>query len=215
MPPDAMLASIWQHIIPLIIDSVQDACDAYERTGKPNGDNFATAYTFGTGCFGYLDSRVDQLLKESSGFKVESVFGITRIVWEEDGVAFRFHLNRVDPDSRLFKSGNGIKAVLREKWRQGWLLPEAEARSLAPDGFVHNLGYDASPENGLGRITLDRIRHLSGIDYEVKTLHEFKLDHDGPGTGALKDGPHSAPERIPRAAPSYNPPHDAGRASSE
>lgn len=215
MPPAAMLAGIMQHIVPLIIDSVQDACDAYDRTGKPNGDNFATAYTFGTGCFGYLDSRVDQLLKDDSGFKVESVNNITRIVWTSEEAVFRFHLNRVEPDSRLFKSGNGIKAVLREKWRQCWLFPEDEARSLAPDGYIHNLGYDASPENGLGRITLDRIRHLSGADYEVKTLYEFELDHDDPGKGSRMDAAHHDPERIRRASPSYNPPHGADRASSE
>lgn len=210
-----MLEKIRKHIIPLIIESVSDATDAYDITKKDNGDNFSDAYTFGTSCYGILKNRIQALLPRDAGFELEIFNNVLRIAWHGNDDVFRFHVYKVDALTRLFKGGNSVKTELRDKWRQCWLLSEASAKALAPDGYVNNLGYDASIESGLGSITIDKIRHLSGNEYEVETLHKFDLDHDEPGRGMKKDSMSSSPEKIRRSSPAYDPSPDAGKAVSE
>lgn len=80
---------------------------------------------------------------------------------------------------------------------------------------MNNLGYDASIENGLGSVTIDRIRHISGNEYEIETLYKFEMDHAGRDSGMKKDSMHSAPEKIRRGAPAYDPSPGSGNAVSE
>lgn len=210
-----MLERIREHIIPLIIESVIDACAAYDSTERPNGDNFSSPYTFGTGCYGILRSRLERCLDDDSCFRLESINGVARIIWQNREEIMRFFIYKVDALTRIPNGAGSVKSELRQPWIQGWLSPEFEQKALAPHGYVINLGFDASIENGIGDITLDRLRHLSGNEYEVVTLHKFEIDYYGPGRGSKKTAIRAKPEKIRRSAPAYDPYHDSSRAVSE
>lgn len=210
-----MLERIRRYIIPLIIESVIDACAAYDSTERPNGDNFSSPYTFGTGCYGILRNRLERCLDEDTGFRLEFVNGVARILWQEREETLGFFVYKVDALTRIPNGAGSVKSELRQPWLQCWLSPEFEQRALAPRGYAINLGFDASIENGLGGITLDRLRHRSGAEYEVETLYKFEIDCDSSDRGFEKGMGHAEPERIPRSSPAYDLSPASTRAASE
>lgn len=87
-----MLEKIRRHIPPLMIESVIDACATYDSAERPNGDNFSSPHTFGTGCYGILRSRLERCLDEDSGFRLEFVNGVARVIWQEGAETLRFYI---------------------------------------------------------------------------------------------------------------------------
>lgn len=143
-----LLERIHEHIIPLIIESVIDACAAYDSTERPNGDNFSSPYTFGTD--GILRSRLERCLNEASCFRLEMPNGVARIIWQEGDETLRFFIYKVDALTRIPNGAGSVKSELRQPCVQCWLSPEFAQKALAPSGYALNLGFDASIENGLG-----------------------------------------------------------------
>lgn len=117
--------------------------------------------------------------------------------------------------TRIPNGAGSVKSELRQPWIQCWLSPEFEQKALAPHGYVINLGFDASIESGIGHITLDRLRHISGNEYDVETLHKFEIDYDGLGRVLKQTASRTKPEKIQRSSPAYEPYPDSSRAVSE
>lgn len=207
MASDLMLERIMDQVIPHVIAGIQDAGAAYSATATADGDNFSDSRIYGLACYWLIQNRLVDLLPEDSGFKILRNKNILRLVWNDGFRDFVFLILKVGKDTRFFTGAKSVKAELQQQARQCQLMPEMEKYDIAPNGYVNNLGYDASCANGLGAITLDRIRHKGGDEFEVETIYEFALsDESGEKVESLN--PKSPePEKIKRHSLVFNPPH--------
>lgn len=215
MASDLMLERITDQVIPHVIAGIQDAGAAYSATATADGENFSDSRIYGLACYWLIQNRLVELLPEDSGFKILRNKNILRLVWNDGSRDFVFLILKVGKDTRFFTGAKSVKAELQQQARQCPLMPEMEKYDIAPNGYVSNLGYDASCANGLGGITLDRIRHKGGDEFEVETIYRFALS-DGSWEKVESRIPESqGPEKIKRHLLTYNPTYGADEADEK
>lgn len=163
------IKQIEEKIIPHIVEAVKDGCRAFEQS--EHFDN----YLFGCACWNSLFNRINLALINDDYFNIETYSKVTKISVCNNGKIINFYVTKVDEYTRVPKAGKSIKLNAGE---QDFLSKEIEEIICQSSTAVYILGYSASTEHGLGKITFDILSTTDKKHFQATTLHTFEYEKD-------------------------------------
>lgn len=147
---------------------VQEVIEAAETTMIAQDlDQYGNRYRMGTFMWARLFTSLPQILAgdEDWDFSIKSnILTLRTIV---NGVVFKFNIPKVDPDNRVPTGSKGIKDAVKNG---EWLYLDDGLRELASSCEPLLIGYDLTPQDGLGRVTINELSPLGGKDFYSLTI---------------------------------------------
>lgn len=156
--PPAFFDMLRTEILPELLGAGEDSLAAYEQGRTPDGTSNFTNYMLGCA---YWDNFFTRLKRACAGdkslFKHSVHNNVLEVYTIIDGKRISFYVSRVQPDSRIPRSGKGIKRLLHAPIFQNQEFLSDQIREIVRHQGIYTIGVDLDAENGIGKVTFDML----------------------------------------------------------
>jgi len=156
--PPAFFDMLRTEILPELLGAGEDSLAAYEQGRTPDGTINFTNYMLGCA---YWDNSFTRLKRACVGdkslFKHSVHNNVLEVYTTIDGKRISFYISRVQPDSRIPRSGKGIKRLLHAPIFQNQEFLSDQIREIVRHQGIYTIGVDLDAENGIGKVTFDML----------------------------------------------------------
>lgn len=150
---------------------VQEIIAASETTMIAYGlDAYGNKYRVGTFIWARLFTSLPQILAEDKNWSFSTKSNVLILSTNIDGLIFNFHIPKVDSDSRVPTGAKSVKEAV--KYGE-WLFLDESLRELKSSSEPILLTYDITPQEGLGKITVNELTYMGGKDFLSVTMAEL------------------------------------------
>lgn len=151
-------------IIQEIIDASETTMIAFEL------DSYGTKYRMGTFIWNRLFTSLPQILAEDEKWTFSTKSNVLMLSTNIGGIFFNFCLPKVDPDTRIPTGAKSVKEAVKHG---EWLFLDENLREMTSSAEPILLTYDITPQDGLGKITLNELTYMGGKDFHAVTIAEL------------------------------------------
>lgn len=169
-PVTSEAAELKKRLNGIIIPEIIETCEVAMIS---NGlDEYGTNYRLGTFTWNRLFTSLPLLLADNPVWHVRTSSNVLILSTNINGLVFNFHIPKVDPHNRIPTGGSSVKMAAKDPAQCLFLSDELRENYYASAPLF--IGYDITPKNGLGTITINQLIHLGGntlISETIATLY--------------------------------------------
>ena len=132
-------------------------------------DAYGTRYRMGTFMWDRLFTSLPRILAENENWEASTKSNVLMLNTSAEGVCFNFWIPKVDSDNRVPTGAKWIKKIIKNG---EWLFLNENVREIVSAGEPLLIAYDVTPQDGLGKITINQLIH-DGKDFFSPTVVEL------------------------------------------
>lgn len=156
--PPAFFDMLRNEILPELLGAGEDSLAAYEQGRTPDGTSNFTNYMLGCAYWDNSFTRLKRTCVGGESFFKHSVYNnVLEVYTTIDGKRISFYISRVHPDSRIPRSGKGIKRLLHAQIFQDREFLSSQIKEIVRCFGIYTIGVDLDAENGIGKVTFDML----------------------------------------------------------
>lgn len=151
-------------IIPHIVEAVTESREAFEKS------SFFDNYMFGCSCWNNIFNRLPIHFPDEF-FHITCYNKVIKITALNDAEELNFYISKVDEYTRIPKGAKSLKIYMQE---QLFLSEEIKNIITHDKKTIYMIGYSASTNNGIDKITFDMLSAIGKNKYQAETLYVFE-----------------------------------------